>query len=317
MNTSKVLSRRSAIAMVGVSAIAVSAASSTAIADATNADAELLALGARLEPIIAEWIEFRAIEANQREAWEKACLDADLPRLDPASVSADECRERDLVRSMVHYIGKDEDEAEAEADLDEHGCSIKLESIDDRRFPLCDAILSRRATTARGVGVQARATSFYFPELWGDDDSETVPKRSFIESVSAFSGVVPVPVEEASARSGALIPSRALKAPEPDPIFAAIEAHRKAWDNLGCCSALDEIGTPEAMAELDALWLVEENCRVALTNPTTLPGAAALLRHLAQHESDCGHAPSLPLDRWWHETRLGIADALEKMAVAS
>jgi hypothetical protein len=331
-NTSQTLSRRSAIALAGTSAIAISAAS-TAIADATtNPDAELLALGVRLEPIIAEWIAEWRIDEQHREAWKAACLDADLPELDRDSISFDEYRERDLVRSMVHYIGKDEEDA----DTDEDGASIKWPRINGQLFRLCEDILSRRATSVAGLGVQARAASIYFEELWDSTDgAKPLAKRSFIESVCVFSGVVPVPMEKAALR-GSPMPPPALTPPEPDPIFAAIERHRKAWaayseaalvaDRLEAPTLHGKPAKPghlEAEAEFDRANDETEEAVAALidTSPTTIAGAGALLRHVSEHDGqgntfdhDDEDGTTRPWTYWISEN---VAAALEKVNVRS
>ena len=323
-NTSKALSRRSAIALAGASAIAVSAVSTAIAGTATNPDAELLALGARLETIIQEWIAERAIDARQREAHKRACLDADLPSLDFHSTPFDQWQERNLVRGMVHYIGKEVEDA----DLDEHGASIKWTRIHDRMFPLCEDILSRHPTSIPGLGVQARAASLYFEGLWdsdGDDeDPEGAAQRSFIESVSAFSGVVPVPIE-AAARDGSAIPARASTPPEPDPIFAAIERHRKACAAYADAAlAEDRLEPakpwyPEAEADLARANDEEDEAALALTDtsPTTIAGMVALLRHVFEHNgkgntttytNEDGH--NRPWANWICDN---VAAALEKM----
>lgn len=317
------LSRRAILA--GATATAV-AATSTAITDA-NPDAELLALGARLEPIIAEWITGRAIDRRNGKAHEAACLDADLPVLDIHSVPYDQWLERIKVRDMVHYMGKNEAAADATAD----GCSIKWNRIHGQLYPLCDDILSRRATSVPGLGVQARAASIYFEELWDsygqDDEDLALAQRSFIESVCNMAGIVPVPVE-AAARSGSPIPSRALPAPEPDPIFAAIEARREVNQSIiNVIDAYDE-PTPEDDAELDRLHDIEREAFIALvsTKPTTRAGAVALLRYMAEYEawSQANDSERAPVklkggtEYSWHFLLLNtVADALGQMAVAS
>lgn len=98
---------------------------------------------------------------------------------------------------------------------------------------------------------------------------------------------------------------------EPDPIFAAIAAHRQAWKNLDGCSDLDAAETPEADAELERLWGAEENARKALVNPTTIAGAGALLRYTQDHQEDIDAVGSCPNDLWVHGVYLNVADMLE------
>jgi hypothetical protein len=83
----------------------------------------------------------------------------------------------------------------------------------------------------------------------------------------------------------AILPTAALAAgtAPPDPIFAAIAAHHQASEIYSqLCLA------NEADAELDRINDDVEAAAEVLadTKPTTLAGAAALLRHVAQHEAD-------------------------------
>jgi hypothetical protein len=72
-----------------------------------------------------------------------------------------------------------------------------------------------------------------------------------------------------------------------DPRFAAIEAHRAAWnEHNDKCSDLDALGTPEALVEDDRLHDVEERALAVLLDieAATRKGAAALLRYVADLE---------------------------------
>jgi hypothetical protein len=77
----------------------------------------------------------------------------------------------------------------------------------------------------------------------------------------------------------------------PDPIFAAIEAHRQAWAALCAdCSALDEAafaGDQKAEQELDRLNDAADAATDGLIDivPTTIAGASALLAYAADHIS--------------------------------
>lgn len=71
-----------------------------------------------------------------------------------------------------------------------------------------------------------------------------------------------------------------------DPILAVIEQFRIARANLDAqCSALDELNTPWAVAELARLNDAIEQSEQALvvTVPTTLAGLRDLMRCLADH----------------------------------
>ena len=70
-----------------------------------------------------------------------------------------------------------------------------------------------------------------------------------------------------------------------DPIFAAIERHRVAWEALDRGGdALAEVFTPEAHAEIIRLNDQLDSASEAMieTNPATLLGAIALLRYAAE-----------------------------------
>src|SRR5258708_26062800 len=79
-----------------------------------------------------------------------------------------------------------------------------------------------------------------------------------------------------AASAAVAIPAAA--APMPDPIFAAIEAHRAACAALEKdCSRLSDESTPEAQAEFDRLndAVEEAACILVDTEPTTMAGAVA------------------------------------------
>jgi hypothetical protein len=69
-----------------------------------------------------------------------------------------------------------------------------------------------------------------------------------------------------------------------DPIIAAIETHRVAWGEYNTrCSELDAANTPEGEAEWQQLYDAEAGAALQLfnTEPTTIVGAVALLRYVA------------------------------------
>jgi hypothetical protein len=93
------------------------------------------------------------------------------------------------------------------------------------------------------------------------------------------------------------IPTVALTSTEVDPIFAAIEAHRRAWtENERECSKLDEAthaGDDQAKRRGRQLLEAVDATADALVDilPTTLAGVAALLEYAGDHAIDRG-------DRW-------------------
>jgi hypothetical protein len=82
-------------------------------------------------------------------------------------------------------------------------------------------------------------------------------------------------------------PARVAQQPVADPIYAAIERSRLAWAELEAhCSALSDAGTPEAHAEELRLnhRVSAADEKMVETDPTTIAGAVALLRYVADHE---------------------------------
>jgi hypothetical protein len=79
------------------------------------------------------------------------------------------------------------------ASLDESEQS-RWSVIHDRIDQLVRRILSCRAMTAGGLGVQATAISLHFQDIWdgADDDGDWAKVRNFIESVCNFCGVMPM-----------------------------------------------------------------------------------------------------------------------------
>ena len=116
----------------------------------------------------------------------------------------------------------------------------------------------------------------------------------------------------------------------PDPIFVAIEAHRRAWVDLDPCSELDQLatqGNKEAAQELERLGEGLDTAVVNLLNiaPTTIGGVAALLAYAAEFVSndDGGGWPdgetwmSRHKLRWEVILHKNLAKTLQAMAVQS
>jgi hypothetical protein len=108
-----------------------------------------------------------------------------------------------------------------------------------------------------------------------------------------------------------------------DPIFAAIETYRAAWTALEKgCERLDDESTPETEAEFDRLNDAAEEaaCTLADTQPTSVAGAVALLRHAAEYEDtfesleDEDDGKMKPWSYFMHQT---LATALEEMKAST
>jgi hypothetical protein len=91
-----------------------------------------------------------------------------------------------------------------------------------------------------------------------------------------------------------------------DPIFAVIEKHQRAWDEL-CekCSNLDAAHTEEADRELQRLHDAVDNASDDLLDvvPTTIKGISALLGYAADHACGgnswpCGYEDENPKTGW-------------------
>jgi hypothetical protein len=117
----------------------------------------------------------------------------------------------------------------------------------------------------------------------------------------------------------------AAAAPAPDPIFAAIEAHRAAWTHLQDNPSANKVDLlPEDDAECDRRCDAVQDAAGALadTHPTTITGVIALLRYVAGPESadpafdfvDEDDGETKPWSFFIHHN---LADALEMMTPAA
>ena len=109
--------------------------------------------------------------------------------------------------------------------------------------------------------------------------SDKLDRRTMLTG-AAFASVLALPVV-ATATS-----DRTIGREAPDPIFAAIEAHQRAWAEFNeKCLDLDEAGTPEANAEYLRLDNAVDDAADGLLDvvPTTIGGVSALLTYAADH----------------------------------
>jgi hypothetical protein len=125
-----------------------------------------------------------------------------------------------------------------------------------------------------------------------------ITRRTIVAAAAAAVGVGTAPVALAGLAGGV---SLAIGAEEVDPIFDAIEEHRKAYAAVRTFCARrveDETDDDERLlgqfcdAEIDALWAFIDS------PPTTTAGVGALLSYVAAHSER---------DRVWPE-RAGSAD---------
>jgi hypothetical protein len=97
-------------------------------------------------------------------------------------------------------------------------------------------------------------------------DSKPTTRRRFVHTTAALAATVP-------AALALPLPSMVAQAAEPDPIFAAIEAHRAALAVCEECTIADDEADGAHNALHDALLNLFE------TQPTTSAGVAAVLEY--------------------------------------
>jgi hypothetical protein len=131
--------------------------------------------------------------------------------------------------------------------------------------------------------------------------------------------------------------TRRAKAPQADPIVAAIERHRRAWAACeAVCLALDEAastGDKKAKRKLNRLYAAIDRTEDGLLDviPKSIAGVTALLNYSVEHVRHgngwgCGYvieepAPSKREGRhgvsWETLLHENIAEALPKIAAAA
>jgi len=110
----------------------------------------------------------------------------------------------------------------------------------------------------------------------------------------------------------------------PDPIFAVIEAHSRAWSNLGRCSELDAAashGDKEAEQELARLNAALDDAKGKLLDipPATIAGVAAALTYAADYvtRSGCSSYGEVWGYNWPMTLHRNLAKALRAITVQS
>jgi hypothetical protein len=171
----------------------------------------------------------------------------------------------------------------------------------------------------------------------GMTTTSTLSRRSMMTAVATIAAAAAVPALAEQ------LPIQATSLPEVavdgfdragmglrDSIFAAIEAHRRAWSDLEPCSELDEAasgGDKEAEQELSRLHAALSEAEEGLLDipPTTIAGAAAVLEYAVYHVSG-GGGESWPNGEAWmskHGVKWevifhrNLAKALQAMTVQS
>jgi hypothetical protein len=150
----------------------------------------------------------------------------------------------------------------------------------DREFAVMDELFATRPTTVLGVAalLDHLAVSHYAPDgaPWSDDP----PLMDLALDRGEVGDNVMVVMSSALRAIGNV--SKAARAPaavaKADPVFAAIEDHKRAWDEW-CASSeadprWDELGDAHSGAQ----------DRLLMTVPTTRAGAIALIDHVEKFE---------------------------------
>lgn len=188
------LTRRALVASTAaMPAAATLGLPSSALADPTNADAELLKLGADLKRIGKEWLAQRAIDRSDNALWEARCEAAGLPYIKPPAVTVphkdwEKWRAyQDKRCALFQFSGDPNKEDEV------------WDDINDRMWDIIDEVFKHRPQTLAGFAVQAHAVVLSQSEWWNnsDDFSDERRVRSFLENFCAFTGIAPEPIQDA------------------------------------------------------------------------------------------------------------------------
>jgi hypothetical protein len=92
--------------------------------------------------------------------------------------------------------------------VDEHGCSIIWNEINDAIFPLCEKIVSLPARTIADLALQARAVALLNAEYWTGEEEGPQGFVTLVNSVCSLGGVEAMPgVEHEFADDGKAVQS--------------------------------------------------------------------------------------------------------------
>jgi hypothetical protein len=179
--------RRGILAAVPAIAVAMAPVAATALSGlpaSVAADAELLALGRQLAPLVIEDHEARAIDAAHHVEFERRCEALIGPKNDSEEYFAARGR---IVEEMRD---KWPDFAEG-LDLDDDGYNGHRgwSAIHGDLHPLCDRILEQTATTREGLAVQVTAFLAGYSEIVDDSMEDYPPVMAFLASLCGFAGV--------------------------------------------------------------------------------------------------------------------------------
>jgi hypothetical protein len=196
--TNTTLSRRRLLAS-SMPALATAAAMAPVAATAlcrlpAGADAELLALGRELAPLVAEVNAARAIDRKGQDAFEAKLaalgLKDEKEYADVDAYNEERWRLCDESRELQRALDVDDDD----------GGHRSWEDLHNDLFALMDDILDIRPTTVQGLAVQVLAIVTAFDDICLDDppENEALPYgvAAFLRNICSFVGV---PLPEAAA----------------------------------------------------------------------------------------------------------------------
>jgi len=226
-----------------------------------------------------------------QEDWETLPFDAPPSPEQRERFYAQVPNERDQKRFDQILAAHDAYNAELDALRHEIGldvAEVRFDQLSEQSLDLEREVIGRQAKTLNGLRAKAEMLIYN----WGDN-LPSGPDDGLVENVMAsivtdlcnFTGVRAVAPDIADAavmiRDGRL---------ETDPIFVAIDAHRRAWaDFSAVCSELSNRVPADKQADAEVTRLNEaiDDAAGKLLDviPTTIAGASALLAYAAEHAS--------------------------------
>jgi hypothetical protein len=234
-------------------------------------DADLLALRDRFDPVYEEW-KFCTVAAQADLDDFNALVDCETVGMEVDGPEYLKVREQ-LARKG--RVGRR---------LDIGQC----DRMNTQLYPFADEILSFRSVTLEGLRLQVRAYISSYSESWDPEECADDWSRNFVEVICAFTGVEFPPYGEAMAPHVRTVPS---SPPEPDPIYAAIERHRRARSEANALVAAADVKSDHPhyatlQKPVDKAWRKEDALvwKLVEIKPTTAAGLTALIRYVVEME---------------------------------
>ena len=287
----KTLSRRAALA--GAVSLAPAAAVA-AVPIGTDSDAELIAVGEQLT----------ALFKRVRELWDF------------------------LAPSSDELLGHMHDAAHEVMKVRESGDSKAADELWAVRMAENKQMRQSMGPKFAAADEEHQRVLRALDEPFNDLDLNDNFVRDVIEAVLAFAGE-PLPFAAPDATGRVVASASAIARVKIDPIFAAIEKHREAWQAFaGAASAAGDLQEElvnrgehsnenaayvDAQARADALGEVAEELKEALleTKPATLAGALAVIRYINGYNH--GHYHDLFEDEEYATFLTTIGDTIQEV----